>query len=42
MEKMSEKNNNQNSFLWKMGFTIKFYTFFSVGKNFKKSTKLKK
>jgi hypothetical protein len=34
MEKMSEKNNdNQNSFLWKMVFTIKFYTFSSVSTN---------
>jgi hypothetical protein len=43
MEKMSEKKiNNQNSFLWKMGFTITFYTFYSVGNNFKKSKKLEK
>jgi hypothetical protein len=31
---MSEKKiNNQNSFLWKMVFTIKFYTFYNVGNN---------
>jgi hypothetical protein len=43
MEKMSEKkNNNQNSFLWKMVFTITFHTLYSVGNNFQKSKKLEK
>jgi hypothetical protein len=43
MEKMSKKKiNNQNSFLWKMVFTIKFYALLNLGNNFKNSKKLEK